>query len=65
MQTKRSQRWLTLYVVGVTVAGLALLVTALLHLDENPLAFAGLLVLAALLSALKIHVPLARGWATM
>lgn len=65
MQTKRTQRWLTLYVGSVILAGLALLVWALPSLQGRSLPFVGLLVLAAALSALKIHVPLARGWATM
>ena len=66
MQTTRSKRWLTLYVSGVILAGLALLVWALPTVKEdNRLVVAGLLALASALSALKIHVPLARGWATM
>lgn len=65
MPTKRTQRWLTLYVGSVILAGLALLVWALPSLQGRSLPFVGLLVLAAALSALKIHVPLARGWATM
>ena len=65
MHTTRTQRWLTLYVSSVTLAGLALLAWALPSVRENPFVVAGLLALAAALSALKIHVPLARGWATM
>ena len=65
MPETRTQRWLTLYVSSVTLAGLALLVRALPSVRENPFVVAGLLALAAALSALKIHVPLARGWATM
>ncbi len=65
MHTTRTKRWLTLYVVSVTLTGLALLGRALPSVRENPLVFAGLLLLASALSALKIHVPLARGWATM
>ena len=65
MQTTRTQRWLKFYVGSVIAAGLGLLVTALPTVGDRPYAFAGLLVLATALSALKIHVPLARGWATM
>src|SRR5918993_1224859 len=65
VQTKPSQRWLTLYVGGVILAGLALLVRAVPHVRGRSMAFISLLALAAALSALKIHVPLARGWATM
>ena len=65
MQTNRSQRWLKLYVGSVIAAGLSLLIMAVPSVWESPQAFAGLLVLATALSALKIHVPLARGWATM
>ncbi|BCS34227.1 hypothetical protein TBR22_A34560 [Luteitalea sp. TBR-22] len=65
MQTTRTQRWLRIYVGSVIAAGLALLATAIPTVGERPYAFAGLLALAAALSALKIHVPLARGWATM
>ena len=50
---------------SVTLAGLALLAWALPSVRDNPFVVAGLLALAAALSALKIHVPLARGWATM
>ncbi len=46
-------------------AGLGLLVTANPLVGDRPYAFAALLALATALSALKIHVPLARGWATM
>ncbi len=65
MQTTRTQRWLTVYVTSVIAVGLGLLVTALPTVGTRPYAFVGLLVLATALSALKIHVPLARGWATM
>ena len=65
MHTKRSQRWLQFYVGSVITAGLGLLIAALPTVSDSPTAFAGLLALAAALSALKIHVPLARGWATM
>jgi PAS domain S-box-containing protein len=54
-----------LYVGSVIAVGLALLLGALPTVGQRPWAFAGLLVLASALSALKIHVPLARGWATM
>ena len=65
MNTTTSQRWLAFYVGTVITAGLVLLVTALPSVQDKPIAFASLLGLAAALSALKIHVPLARGWATM
>lgn len=65
MHTTRSQLWLQLYVASVIVSGLALLITHASTVSRQPVAFAGLLALAAALSALKIHVPLARGWATM
>lgn len=65
MQTIRTKRWLTLYVSSVTLTGLALLGRALPSVRDNPFVFVGLLLLASALSALKIHVPLARGWATM
>jgi PAS domain S-box-containing protein len=66
VHTTRTQRGLTLYVGSVIAAGLVLLVTALPSVRHQPSSiFAGLLVLAAAMSALKIHVPLARGWATM
>jgi PAS domain S-box-containing protein len=65
VHTKRFQRWLKLYVGSVIAAGLGLLVTAVPTVGDRPYAFAGLLALATALSALKIHVPLARGWATM
>ena len=65
MATTRSQRWLTPYVGGVIAAGLSLLVIADPRVSEQPIPFAGLLVLATAMSALKIHVPVTRGWATM
>ena len=65
MHTTQSKHWLTLYVSSVTLAGLGLLAWALPSVRDNPFMVAGLLPVAAALSALKIHVPLARGWATM
>ena len=44
MHTTRSQRWLTLYVSSVTLAGLALLAWALPSVRDNPFVVAGLLV---------------------
>jgi PAS domain S-box-containing protein len=60
-----SERWLYAYVGAVIVAGTVLLALHLHEVVEHPYGFAALLALASLLSALKIHVPLARGWATM
>ncbi len=65
MSTPTAKRWLTLYVTCVIAAGLGLLVAAEPLVGERPYVFASLLALATALSALKIHVPLARGWATM
>ena len=65
VHTTPSKRWLNVYVCAVIATGLGLLFGALPTVRESPWVFAGLLVLSALLSALKIHVPLARGWATM
>ncbi|MGI8673320.1 MAG: hypothetical protein ACR2LU_12030, partial [Luteitalea sp.] len=65
MQTNRSQVWLRVYVGGVITAGSLLLGWAAPTVKDYPLQFVGLLAMASALSALKIHVPLARGWATM
>ena len=60
-----SERWLYLYVGAVILAGTVLLGLYLHEVGRKPTLFAILLALASLLSALKIHVPLSRGWATM
>ncbi|MBA2356500.1 MAG: response regulator [Acidobacteria bacterium] len=65
MQTNRSQVWLRVYVGGVITAGSLLLGWAAPTVKDYPWQFVGLLAMASALSALKIHVPLARGWATM
>ncbi|HTV02332.1 MAG TPA: ATP-binding protein [Luteitalea sp.] len=65
MTTTKSQRWLSTYVGSVIIIGLGLLIVAAPSVLEQPYPVAALLGLAAALSALKIHVPLARGWATM
>lgn len=64
-ESSQTDRWLHSYVGGIIVAGTVLLALYVHELQQRPFWFLGLLALASLLSALKIHVPLARGWATM